>query len=229
MKNATERVTEAIRQRILMGGWAPGAKLQPAALAREFSTSSTVLREALTRLGGGSLITTEANRGFFVRNLDLQELQDVTELRVRTETLAVELAISRGDINWEAGLIAALYRLNKVPRRREDDPSQVSNEWQVLHKEFHLKVLEACDCKPIMDLASDLFDSTELYRCWVAKLVSPESRDVDGEHQRIVDAIVAKDAEAASVALREHYEATVKVILEAGLKSVAVESIPTAN
>lgn len=136
----------------------------------------------------------------------------------RTESLAVELAIARGGLEWESEVVAAWHRLSRVPRRSSADENKVSEEWQRLHKEFHLEVFKACGCQPIMELASNLFDSTEFYRCWVARLVSPGARDVEGEHQRIVDAIVARDAALASAAIRDHYEATVKVIMDAGVR-----------
>ena len=96
--------------------------------------------------------------------------------------------------------------------------------WQVLHKEFHQKIISACNCEPMLRISSDLHDSTELYRCWAAQLVAPEIRDVEGEHQAIVDAVLARNAEAAAHALRVHYEATVEVVLKSGLADEVVSA-----
>jgi DNA-binding transcriptional MocR family regulator len=78
---AGSRTIHEVRRAILGGEWKPGAKLQPRTLAERFGTSTTVVREALTRLAGDGLVTTRRNRGFFVPGLNLRELSDITKLR----------------------------------------------------------------------------------------------------------------------------------------------------
>ncbi|CEA09295.1 HTH-type transcriptional repressor CsiR [Arthrobacter saudimassiliensis] len=217
MAQAGPQTVERIREEILRGQWGPGTRLQPVALAERLGTSSTVVREALVRLAGDGLVTAQPNRGFFVRDLDLQELQDLTELRCVTEALAARLALSRGDVVWESELMAVHHQLARLPRRTQDDPDHVDPAWQKAHKAFHLKLLQACGCQPMIKLASDLSDATELYRCWAAPHVEPGSRDVEGEHREILEAALARDAELLTRLLREHYEATVRVVLESGI------------
>lgn len=217
MASARTRVFETLRELILSGEWGPGTRLQPAALARRLDTSTTVVRESLVHLIGNGLVVSQLNRGFFVRDLDLRELADLTELRIQTESLALKLAIERGDLDWESEIVAAHYQLSQTPRRNQDDPHRVDYAWQTLHKAFHIKLIKASECEPMIRIAADMFDSTELYRCWAAQFVAPDTRDVEGEHQAIVEAITNRDAEQASQALRLHYEATVEVVLASGL------------
>ena len=217
MASARTRVFETLRELILSGEWAPGTRLQPAVLARRLDTSTTVVRESLVHLIGNGLVVSQLNRGFFVRDLDLRELADLTELRIQTESLALKLAIERGDLDWESEIVAANYQLSRTPRRNQDDPHRVDYAWQTLHKAFHIKLIKASECEPMIRIAADMFDSTELYRCWAAQFVTSDTRDVEGEHQAIVEAIINRDAEQASQALRLHYEATVEVVLASGL------------
>jgi DNA-binding GntR family transcriptional regulator len=208
---------DVIRGKILQAAWPPGARLQPVALAETLGTSSTVVREALTRLAGDGLVRTRPNRGFFVADLDLRELADLTELRCVTEQLAARLAVQRGDLAWESELTAAHHRMSRTPRRRPDDPAHVNPEWQTAHKAFHMTLLEPCGCLPMLKVASDLSDSTELYRCWAAPYTAPNVRDVEGEHRAILDAALARDADELGALLRTHYEATLQVVLASGL------------
>lgn len=225
MAKAGPRIVDQIREEILRGDWRPGAKLQPVAMAEGLGTSSTVVREALARLAGDGLVTTKPNRGFFVRELNLRELADLTELRCVTEELATRLALERGDVVWESELTAAHHQLARTPRRSPEDPAHVDVEWQKAHKAFHLKLLDACACPPMVKLASDLADSTELYRCWAAPYVEPNARDVEGEHRDILDAALARNSKKLAKLLRSHYEATVRVVLDSGL----VESLSEAE
>ena len=221
MAKASTLSVEGIRRTILQGTWSPGERLQPTTLAVQFATSTTVIRESLTRLAGEGLVLIRPNRGFFVAELNLRELADITELRCVTEALASRLSVERGDLAWESELIAAHHTLTQTPRRRSDDPDQVNEEWSKAHREFHLKLLEASQCPPMVRLSSNLADSTELYRRWAAPSSAAGGRDVENEHKMLLEAALSRDAKTLAKLLRKHYEATVQVVIDAGLVETA--------
>ncbi|MFK4296596.1 DNA-binding GntR family transcriptional regulator [Arthrobacter sp. GAS37] len=212
-----ERVRDQIRLDILNGRWGPGTKLQPASLAVMYDTSTTVIREALTRLTGENMISVEPNRGFFVQQVTFHELADLTELRCRIEAFAVELAVERGDLVWESNVIASHHTLSRTPRRNESDPEHVSEAWAVAHRAFHAKLLEACGVPMVIDLSRQLSDFTEIYRRWAAPSTAATARDVEREHVEILNAVLERDAQQAAALLRAHYERTVQVLLESGI------------
>lgn len=225
MAKASAHSVEGIRRTILQGVWSPGERLQPTTLAVQFETSTTVIRESLTRLAGEGLVRIRPNRGFFVAELNLRELADITELRCVTEALAARLAVERGDLAWESDLIAAHHTLTQTARRRPEDPDHVNEEWSKAHREFHLKILEACDCAPMVRLSSNLADSTELYRRWAAPSSAASGRDVEHEHKKLLEAALNRDSDTLARLLREHYEATVQVVMNAGLIEAATTSV----
>jgi DNA-binding GntR family transcriptional regulator len=210
-------VHERIRSDVLNGRWMPGEKLQPVTLADQYRTSTTVIREALTRLAGEKFVVVEPNRGFFVPRLSLSVLRDLTEVRCRTESLALELTIQRGDLAWESELIACHHQLSRTPRRGKDDPHHVFEAWAIAHRAFHAKLIEACNVPVLINLSRQLSDSTELYRRWAAPSPAAGVRDVEREHSDILEATLARDAALASQLLRKHYETTVDVVLNSGL------------
>lgn len=216
MSNGRTRVIDQIRDAILAGEWSPGDRLQPMALAKRFATSTTVVREALAILAGDGLVLTRPNHGFFIPELDMREFQDSTELRCVTEALAARLATERGDLEWESELTAAHHTLARTPRRNQGDPSRISPEWAAAHREFHHKLLSACACAPILQLASNLADSADLYRRWAAPSTAASGRDVEAEHAGLLEAALAHDGEELAKRLRAHYEATLNVVLKAG-------------
>jgi DNA-binding GntR family transcriptional regulator len=221
MENRRTRTVEAMRRAILNGEMAPGERLQPMALAEQLGSSTSVIREALTALVGDGLVTSSPNRGFFVRQLDLEDLRDLTELRCATESIAARLAMKRGELDWEAQLAAAHHRLTRAPRRRVDDPSHINPEWEVEHRAFHQAILAGCNNEPILRLASNLADATELYRRWAAPSSAAAHRDVEHEHAEIFAAAVARDPDLLAERLQQHYRATVTVVLDAGLSASA--------
>ncbi|MCW4467323.1 GntR family transcriptional regulator [Glutamicibacter sp. MNS18] len=217
MAKASAHSVDGIRRHILEGHWKPGDRLQPPTLATQFETSTTVIRESLTRLAGEGLVNIKPNRGFFVPELELQELADITELRCVTEALAARLAVERGDVAWESELIAVHHRLARTPRRLPEEPDVLNPEWAQVHREFHHALLAPCECAPMLKLSADLANSTELYRRWAAPSTAAIKRDVEAEHQQMLDAALARDAAELERLLRKHYTGTVQVLLESGV------------
>lgn len=222
------RIHHRIRDDIIRGNWAPGEKLQPTSLSEFYSTSTTVVREALTRLAGETFVVVEPNRGFFVPRLSLDGLRDITEVRCRSEQLAVEFAIERGDLLWESELMAAHHQLSRTPRRGPDDPDHLADNWAIAHRAFHAKLIEASRVPVLLELSRQLADSTELYRRWAAPSSAASTRDVESEHEAILTAALDRDAPLASRLLREHYERTVQVVLRSGLLE-GVVGVPAAD
>lgn len=210
-------VHERVRTDILRGEWTPGERLSPSDLAARYGASTTVVREALTRLAGQNFVTLVPNHGFFVPRLRLAELDDMTLLRCHLESLALRLSIERGDLTWESELIAAHHRLAGTPRRLADSPGHTSEAWSAVHRVFHTKLIEACGIPSLLVMCAGLFDATELYRRWSAPLPAGSSRDVEAEHAGILEAVLARDVELAVQRLCAHYRTTTEMLLHAGL------------
>lgn len=216
---ATERtrkrgqVIDAIRADVLSGVWPPGSRVPPGELAERYETSTTVIREALTRLAGENFLTIEPNRGFFVPALTEGGLRDITDARCLIEGRALELAIERGGIDWEGELIAAHHLLARTPRRTEDDPTHTNPDWLAAHRAFHEKLIEACGVPSLCDFARQLTNSTELFRRWSAPDPNARVRDVEKEHRDILDAVLSRDAKTAVALLQAHFQRTSEIVL----------------
>jgi DNA-binding GntR family transcriptional regulator len=212
----SKHIRDELRTNILKGQWAPGGRLQLNQLSEQFSTSSTVVREALTRLAGDRLVVLRPNRGFFVPTLSLDELRDLTELRVVNEQFAARLAIDRGDLGWEGELMAAHHRMEKTPSRDEDN--RPTAEWAAAHQAFHAQLLAACGVPVLIDLTNTLSDLQQLYNRWATSATNWSGRDLSAEHQAILDAALARDAETTSSLLADHYLGTIEAITQLGVE-----------
>ncbi|HRO29839.1 MULTISPECIES: GntR family transcriptional regulator [Micrococcaceae] len=212
----SKHIRDELRTNILKGQWAPGGRLQLNQLSEQFNTSSTVVREALTRLAGDRLVVLRPNRGFFVPTLSLDELRDLTELRVVNEQFAATLAIDRGDLGWEGELMAAHHRMEKTPSRDEDN--RPTAEWAAAHQAFHAQLLAACGVPVLIDLTNTLSDLQQLYNRWATSATNWSGRDLSAEHQAILDAALARDAETTCSLLAEHYRGTIEAITQLGVE-----------
>lgn len=212
----SQHIHDEIQQRIVSGVWAPGERLQLSALSEEFDTSSTVIREALTRLTGERLVVLRPNRGYFLPTLSLDELRDITRMRAANESLAVSLAIERGDLDWESRVLAAHHTMGRMEQRSAD--GRIDPEWAAAHQRFHRELLSACDVPMLEDICGMLSDLQQLYNRWAARSTDWSARDLSAEHQAILDAALARDADAAARLLTEHYERTLAAITALGVE-----------
>ncbi|GHG59601.1 GntR family transcriptional regulator [Sinomonas cellulolyticus] len=212
----SKHLHDALRRDILAGRWSPGAKLQLTALSQHYETSSTVVREALTRLVGDRLVQLRPNRGFFVPELSLSELEDITEMRCVNEELAARLAIERGTLDWESELIAAHHTLARTQRRDPEDPDTHTEAWNEAHQAFHAKLVEACGVPVLIDLTSVLSDLSQLYGRWAGVATRHADRDIEQEHRDILAAALARDPRLTAALLRAHYQTTMAAIRSAG-------------
>jgi DNA-binding GntR family transcriptional regulator len=200
----TEQVYEALRSELLNGVLHPGQKLKTAGLTERFGASQSVIREALTRLTEQGLLVAEPQRGFRVRDLSVEDIAELTESRVQIESLALRMAIERGDLQWETGILAAHHRLERTPVTRDD--GTVSEDWSAQHRDFHQALLTGCSNRRLESVANSLRDSAELYRRWYWVLADDHQRDLAREHRQLKELALARDADQAIGVLTEHID-----------------------
>jgi DNA-binding GntR family transcriptional regulator len=193
-----------LRSELLNGVLHPSQKLKMVELTERFGVSQSVVREALTRLTEQGLLVSTPQRGFRVRDLSIEDIAELTESRVQIESLALRLAIERGDLQWETGILAAHHRLNRTPVIRDD--GTVSEDWTLQHRDFHQALLTGCGNRRLESVATALRDSAELYRRWYWVLTDDHQRDLAREHRQLRELTLARDADGAIEVLTEHID-----------------------
>lgn len=203
-----------VRSDILAGHLRPGARLRPAELAQEHSVSLSVVREALARLAEQELVDWVPHTGFRVAPLSVEDLKDLTDVRLDIEVLAIRYAVQRGDVTWEGRVLAAHHVLERTPQFDPDDPDRFTEEWVEAHATFHNTVLSGCESRRLIDIAAGLRDGAELYRRWSHALTQDYDRDIPAEHRSVLNAVLERDEAAAVQALHEHIRHTTDVLLD---------------
>jgi DNA-binding GntR family transcriptional regulator len=210
----TEQALISLRRDVTLCVFEPGKKLKVDELQAMYGFSSSPLREALSKLSQEGLIRADDRKGFRVAEISKDDLQDITRMRLLMDSQALELAIKQGDDDWEAGIVAAHYKLDKLERSLGDGPLILDEVWIGAHKEFHLALLAACSSPRLLQWCSHLFDQAERYRQYSARH-RVTGRRKSTEHKRIMDAVLKRDAETACVLLMDHISSTQKNVLAA--------------
>jgi DNA-binding GntR family transcriptional regulator len=213
-RTLTSAIYARLRADILAGRHRPSEKLLIAPIGKRFSVSLAAVREALSRLVADGLVIAEDQRGFRVSPLSLADLHDVTHTRIELECLALRRSIARGDAGWERELEAAWDALRRTPHDTAEERLRHSEAWSVLHGRFHHALVAACGLEWLLRFRATLYEQSERYRL-LGRVVAGAERDVTDEHRRIVEAALARDADAAEAELARHFRRTADIIAAA--------------
>jgi DNA-binding GntR family transcriptional regulator len=208
----TEQTYAAMRADVLAGRLRPGDKLPFAELGQRYEASQGVLREGLARLVAEGLVVAEPQFGFRVMALSIGDLDDLTSARCEIEGVVLRHSIEHGDLAWEASVVAAHHRLERTPVEGPDAPDTINEQWSQAHADYHRALLDGCPNQRLRSIAMSLRDSAEVYRRWSVSLAHHD-RDVAAEHQRLLDAVLVRDADEAVAALTDHLRMTQALLL----------------
>ena len=206
-----DEVHEAIYQSLIDGRLEPGSKLKLTEIAKRFSVSAAVIREALSRLTEQGLVQSNPQRGFIVAPLSVDDLLDLTRTRVLVETLALRESIRHADLGWEGRVLAAHHTLARTPML---DGDRANPAWVEAHRAFHHCIVNGSGVKRLSDIARGLRDCSELYQFWSYNKGRGPHRDIAAEHREIAERTLARDEDGAATALTHHIQATTDLLLD---------------
>lgn len=216
----TDTVFESIREEVLSARIPPGTKMKLADYSQRFNVSLAVVREALGRLAEQGLVQANPQRGFSTLPLSVEDLLELTRARVIVETATLRESIARGDLAWEASVVAAHHQLASTPRY--DANGAINTAFAVTHRAFHVALLAGSANTHLESIASSLRDRSELYLYWSHYLGDDSDRDVAREHRELADLTVARDADNAADALARHIQRTTDALVQYASRTDAV-------
>ncbi len=220
-----ETVSRLIRAEILDGRLPAGEKLNIGVLEKRFEVSLGAIREALSKLSAEGLVIAESQRGYRVTPVSSAELVDLTQTRIDVESLCLSRSMQRGDVDWEARIVAAAHRMERLQVTPSEPAARLTTAWSVAHGEFHEALVSACPSPWLLRLRKMLHGQSERYRRLSVPLET-DNRDVPGEHRRLMQAVLQRDEAAALHALAFHFSATTAYILKSPLLSATTLIVP---
>ena len=212
-RTLSERAYLAVRQDIVQGRLAPGARLRVEHLKDRYAVGAGTLREALALLVSDALVTVEGQRGYRVAEISLGDLKDLTDTRVMLETEALRQSIRLGDARWESDLAQAFAALTEA----EQQPGGLEPlRWEAANKRFHEALISAHRSPWSKHLLGILYRHGERYRHVAIQMGATQTieRDVHDEHTRIYTAAVARQEARAALALEAHIRLTCDILVQ---------------
>lgn len=206
IKTLSGQVVDIIRNRILSGQVAPNIPIRQDTLAAELGISKIPLREALARLEQDGLIYSLPNRGYIVRPLTAEELEEIYALRLKLEPDAVAAGARRANAAERAAASEALSRF-----KEKAEASSVSGGPH--NRDFHMALIKPCHNRLTAEFLGRLHVLADRYVC---KHLEPLGRDsrADAEHDQMLDAWLAGDGERAAALTYQHIHSTLEDLRE---------------
>jgi DNA-binding GntR family transcriptional regulator len=196
-KTATrsEQVRELIEEGIATGEFPPGMRLDEMELAARFDVSRTPLREALFQLASVGIVVMQPRRGTVVAELSPHRLVEMFEVMSELEAMCGRLAARRMSAQEHEQLIAR----HRACESAQHDPDAYYYE----NERFHHLIYEGSHNGFLAEQASALHRRLRPYRRLQLR-VRDRLPTSFREHDSIVQAILAGDADATAARVREH-------------------------
>ena len=190
-------VFQTLRGAILKGDLKPGERLMELQLASKLGVSRTPIREAIRMLEQEGLAVTIPRKGAEVAKMTEKDMEDVLQIRLSLEALAVRLSC-------ENITPAALQEL-KVAMEDFEEKTKSSQfvEMAKADVKFHEILYKASNNPKLQQLLSNLREQMYRYRVEYLKDETIYPRLLK-EHKDIAESLRRKDKSRASETMREH-------------------------
>jgi DNA-binding GntR family transcriptional regulator len=203
-----EDATERLRDMIVQGELAPGAKLVERVLCDRLGVSRTPLREAIKRLVAEGLVTLQPNRGAIVKPLTLEAVRETFQVMGALEALAGELAC-RNIGESQLAEIRALHFEMLACHARGDLAAYFR-----CNQAIHGAIVAASGNATLAATYRNL--NAQVRRARYMANLSRERWDAAvSEHEAILAALVARDGARLQRLLSQHLGAKMTAVLAA--------------
>jgi DNA-binding GntR family transcriptional regulator len=202
-RTAQEQVLESLRRAILGGLLEPGTALVLSELSERLGVSRTPIREAIRELAAEGLVDFDSYRSAVVHTPTVEEAEELYELRLILEPLAVRKSVDRisdAQLEEASALQREMVEVEDVGR------------WVELNREFHSKLNDAAESPRLNAIVSGLRNVSGMQVSLSLKASPHELERSNREHAEILQAFRDRDADRAVELTEAHLRATLNII-----------------
>jgi phosphonate utilization transcriptional regulator len=194
----TTLVRRELERRILSGELEPGEKLNEEGIAGNLNVSRGPVREAFRALESAGLVRTEKNRGVFVREVSVEDADEIYEVRAGLDELIGRLLAVRIQPAHLAQLRELLKKMQKAARERSVE------DYYPLNVKFHDLLAQFTGNRTLLAHYRRLVNELHLYRRETLARGADSFPISTREHSAIVEALARRDPDRAGKLMYEH-------------------------
>jgi len=202
-----QAIYDDIRQQIVDERLQPGEWLVERDLCGKYGVSRTPIREVLWQLAVEGLLVREANRGYTVRRLGLEQIFELFQAREAIEGMSARLACRKGDETFREDLRSIREELATV-----DVESDVNHAIS-LGRKLHRTINDAAGNAIMAEINLKLQNLTVLTINLTRKSPTIETFSRNA-HITIIDAFLEQNEDECERAMRDHLKDTCREVVE---------------
>lgn len=217
-KNTPAEIYRQLKDLILGFVFYPGARVTENELADRFHVSRTPVREALQRLAAEGYVTILPKQGCFVRDIDIDEINQYYEVRIGLELRALDLACLTMSDN-QLNKLAAAWDPAQVPSKPPTVAAMVARD-----EGFHLALATGTGNAVLAGYLKDVNDHIHIVR----RLDFTDATRIEQtyqEHHEVVQRLLARDIDGARQLLERHIRKSADVAKAITLTQLAQQRI----
>lgn len=202
-------LTERLRAAIISGRLVPDQRLVEVDLSESFGASRGNVRAALAQLTSEGLVVRVQNRGARVRAVTVDEAIEITEVRAALEALCAGKAAERVTAA-ERGELRELGR--RMAQAVEEGDRETYSE---CNQRLHARVIAISGQSIAAETITRLHGQAVRYQFRLAQKPGRPSESLP-QHLAIIDAVCARDPQAAELAMHAHLASVADAIRAVG-------------
>lgn len=198
----SEDVYWQLRREIVRGELRPNQPLAEIDIAERLNVSRTPVRESMQRLAADGLVISRRRR-WQVYEHSKREIEEIYEVRLALEGYAARLASQR----------VTDAQIGELARLREPAPADGQLTVRVEHNEiFHNQLIAIGGNSRLASMLAH--NRSFAFNRQVASLYTPDDLAVSwAQHTRLVEAVLARDGDAAERTARAHIQSALEIII----------------
>lgn len=194
MNSATGRIYEELFQKIIHGDLAVNTLLSESDIAKRMESSRTPVREALLMLEGDGLVRRYPGRGYLVTEITLQDVDEIFELRLQLELLALRKAYT----------VLTPELLRDLEKQLEDlNQNSSPDDFYQADRRLHELLAQYCGNSRLQAFLEILDSQVERVR-YISARRPDRLRESRAEHLDIIHALMDKDLHRGEEMLSRH-------------------------
>ena len=201
-----EEACEAIKELIFSNKLVPGQKIIYRDLEEKLGMSKTPIINGLIKLEEEGLMVSKKNRGFYVKEENIEEARQIFEVREKLEEIAIDFAIA----NFHGDDLELLEQKMIAYR---DYPSFIYDRKRLdLDIDFHMQIAEMGKNQYFAELIGRFYEN--IYFRLNLICLSPRIEEFGKEHEQLFNVIKEKNVKKAKRIVRFHTRAGKKLVFE---------------
>jgi DNA-binding GntR family transcriptional regulator len=201
--NLSASIVATLKEQIIHWQYPPEHRLTEVELCKAFNVSRSPVREALRVLATDGFVKKLPNRGYVVRQHNIDEIKELYEVRLALELHAVDCLARRGPLNKTDK--EDLVKLKRTWTGLLNGSSKKAEELAKLDTLFHETLAHAAGNKTLLRHLRTINERLMLFRM-IDFDKTDRAESTCRQHLEILKRIAAKDASSARAAMQRNIE-----------------------